>query len=65
MQPKIEKLLGKKFESKKIHGRRLKKFPPERKNNTDKNQSSALSDYKIQPNAVLNSEDDSTYNVDF
>lgn len=63
--PKIEKLVGKEFKRKTIKGKRLKQFPPERKDNTDKNHPSVLSDYKIQPNAVLNNEVDNTYNVDF
>lgn len=63
--PKIEKLVGKEFKRKTIKGKRLKQFPPERKDNIDKNQPSVLSEYKIQPNAVLDNENDNTYNVDF
>lgn len=66
--PKVEKLAGKEFERKIIKGKRLKKFPPERKDNSDGNQSSALPNYKIIINSLLantENEDDNTYNVDF
>lgn len=66
--PRIEKLAGKEFKKKIRKGKRLKLFPPLRTENSDENQTSVLTDYRVQPQNVLNvsdNETDNTYSVDF